>query len=46
MYPKNQYVRRILFIAVIWFFFLAMQNRLSAQNAIVTENALTGNLPE
>ena len=44
MYPKNQYARRILFVAVIGSLVLGMQNRLHAQNPIVTENALTGNL--
>ena len=45
MYLKNQYAKRILFAVVICSVLLGMQNRLNAQNAIVTENALTGNLP-
>ena len=45
MYPKKQYVRRILLVAVIFPLLCGMQHRLNAQNAIVTENALTGNLP-
>ena len=45
MYSKNQYARRIVFVAVICSILFGIQNRLRAQNPIVTENALTGNLP-